>query len=111
MRDVRSPRATNARSSSDVTSATNDYWLFDELIPRAAKAIEQAYANRRPATIKYAEGQEPSNFRQCWSSYPYVDDMRMPLLQAVGNDGTSPNRWAVHAARSDRPGSRRRPRC
>ena len=25
--------------------------------------------------------------RQCWSSYPFVDDMRMPTLQAVGDDG------------------------
>ena len=26
--------------------------------------------------------------RQCWSSYPYVDDQLMPVLQAVGTDGT-----------------------
>jgi len=85
--DESAPQSLGLNGASDVTSATNDYWVFDELIPRAAKAIEHAYANRRPATIKYAEGQEPPNFRQCWSSYPYVDDMRMPLLQAVGDDG------------------------
>jgi hypothetical protein len=26
--------------------------------------------------------------RQCWSSYPFVDDMRMPVMQAVGSDGS-----------------------
>ena len=24
---------------------------------------------------------------QCWSSYPFVDDQHMPVLQAVGTDG------------------------
>src|SRR5207249_4083202 len=37
--------------------------------------------------IRYAEATEPANLRQCWSSYPYVDDQLMPSLQAVGRDG------------------------
>ena len=38
----------------------------------------------RPATIRYAEAKEPANLRQCWSSYPFVDNQLMPILQAVG---------------------------
>jgi hypothetical protein len=85
--DESAPQSLGLNGANDTTSATNDYWLNQEFIPNSAKAIEQAYANRRPATIRYAEAQEPANLRQCWSSYPYVDDMRMPTLQAVGDDG------------------------
>jgi len=85
--DESAPQSLGLNGANDETSATNDYWLYDEFIPQAAKTIEQAYARRRPATIRYAESQEPPNFRQCWSSYPYVDDMRVPVLQAVGTNG------------------------
>jgi hypothetical protein len=64
----------------------NDYWLFDWFIPKSAQAIEDAYGAQRPAHIHYAEAIEPANMRQCWSSYPYVDDQLMPVLQAVGTD-------------------------
>ncbi|TML36375.1 MAG: hypothetical protein E6G29_05070 [Actinobacteria bacterium] len=85
--DESAPQSLGLNGASDAVSATNDYWLYGELIPQAAHAIEQAYHRRRPATVRYAESQEPSNFRQCWSSYPYVDDTRVPVLQAVGTDG------------------------
>ena len=40
-----------------------------------------------PATLRYAEAKEPANLRQCWSSYPFVDDQLMPTLQAVDGEG------------------------
>ena len=65
------------------TSSVNDYWN-DYLVDKSAKAIEDAYdqhaAGARSAT---RSPQEPQNMRQCWSSYPFVDNMRMPVLQAV----------------------------
>jgi hypothetical protein len=64
------------------SSSVNDYWT-DYLIQKSAEAIEQAYDNRQPATIRYASALEPENLLQCWSSYPFVDDQRMPVLQAV----------------------------
>jgi hypothetical protein len=69
-----------------VTSSVNPYWGA-YLVQQSAKAIAQAWAARQPATIRYAEAIEPATFRQCWSSYPFVDDQLVPVLQAV-NAGT-----------------------
>ncbi|MDQ6936807.1 MAG: hypothetical protein M3140_03715, partial [Actinomycetota bacterium] len=68
------------------TSGVNDYWLR-YFVARSAQAIEAAYHAMRPATIRYTEALEPANLRQCWSSYPFVDDQHIPILQAVGTDG------------------------
>jgi hypothetical protein len=40
-----------------------------------------------PARIRYTEVLEPPNVRQCWSSYPFVDDQHIPVLQAVSAPG------------------------
>jgi hypothetical protein len=67
-------------------SGTNAYFI-DYLVQQSALAIERAYNDMRPAHIRYAEAQEPANLRQCWSSYPFIDNPLMPVLQAVGTDG------------------------
>ncbi len=85
--DESAPDSLGLGGVDATTSGTNDYWLYDWFIPRSAQAIEDAYAAQRPASIHYAEAIEPANMRQCWSSYPYVDDQLMPVLQAVGADG------------------------
>jgi hypothetical protein len=84
--DESAPQTLGLDGPRDTISATNDYFL-DYFVDRSAKAIEQAYATRRKATIRYAHAHEPANFRQCWSSYPYVDDPAVPVLQAVGTNG------------------------
>ena len=84
--DESAPQTLGLDGPRDTVSATNDYFLA-YFIKQSAKAIEQAYKSRRKATIHYAEAREPANFRQCWSSYPYVDDPAMPILQAVGSNG------------------------
>jgi hypothetical protein len=84
--DESAPQTLGLDGARDTISATNDYFL-DYFVDQSAKAIEQAYANRRAASIRYAQAYEPRNFRQCWSSYPYVDDPAMPIMQAVGADG------------------------
>ncbi len=53
------------------------------MVAQSAKAIEQADRSLHPARIRYTEVLEPRNVRQCWSSYPYVDDQRIPVLEAV----------------------------
>ena len=68
------------------TSGVNSYFA-DYLVKRSAEAIVNAYRAMRPASIHYAEALEPANFRQCWSSYPYVDDQLMPVLQATDRRG------------------------
>lgn len=87
--------ATHDESASDtlglsgvnaLVSGVNDYFA-DDLVQKSAQAIEQAYKTMRPAHLRFAEAREPDNLRQCWSSYPYVDDRLMPVLQAVAADG------------------------
>ena len=71
---------------SQATSGVNNYWVT-YLVDQSARAIERAYRGQRRATIRYTEVLEPSNVRQCWSSYPFVDDQHIPVLQAVDVHG------------------------
>lgn len=84
--DESAPDSLGLGGVDSTTSGVNNYWV-QYLIAQGAKAIEDAYHAMRPATIRYTETLEPSNVRQCWSSYPFVDDQRIPILQAVGTNG------------------------
>jgi hypothetical protein len=84
--DESAPDSLGLGGVTSLTSGVNDYWV-SYFVARSAEAIEQAYAAMRPATITYTETLEPGNLRQCWSSYPFVDDQHIPVLQAVGTDG------------------------
>lgn len=86
--DESAPDTIGINGVTPVTSGTNLYFV-DYLVQRSALAIEQAYNYMRPANIRYAEAQEPANLRQCMSSYPFIDNQLMPVLQAVGTDGTT----------------------
>jgi hypothetical protein len=86
--DESAPDSLGLYGVTPVTSSVNDYWT-SYLVEKSAQAIEDAYDAMRPATIRYSVAQEPQNMRQCWSSYPFVDDMRMPVLQAVDTDGNA----------------------
>jgi hypothetical protein len=84
--DESAPDTIGISGVNPVTSSVNAYFAR-YMVRRSAKAIEKAVANQRSATIRYAEAKEPANLRQCWSSYPFVDDQQMPSLQAVGRNG------------------------
>jgi hypothetical protein len=84
--DESAPDSLGLYGVNATTSSVNDYWT-SYLVDKSAQAIEDAYNSMRPATIRYALAEEPSNMRQCWSSYPFVDDMRIPVLQAVDAQG------------------------
>jgi hypothetical protein len=84
--DESAPDSLGLGGVSQTTSGTNNYWVT-YLIDQGARAIERAYRRLRPATIRYTEVLEPSNVRQCWSSYPFVDDQHIPVLQAVDARG------------------------
>jgi hypothetical protein len=84
--DESAPDSLGLGGVTATTSGVNDYWLR-YMIDRSALAIERAYRAMRPATIRYTEVLEPSNMRQCWSSYPFVDDQRVPVLEAVSRGG------------------------
>lgn len=67
-------------------SSVNDYFA-DYMVERSAIAIERAMTRIRPASIRYSEAREPPRLRQCWSSYPFVDDALMPTMQAIAPGG------------------------
>jgi hypothetical protein len=84
--DESAPDSMGLGGVSQSTSGVNNYWV-SYLVDQAARAIERADRALRPATVRYTEVLEPSNVRQCWSSYPFVDDQHMPVLQAVDARG------------------------
>jgi hypothetical protein len=69
-----------------VSSGVDEYY-FDFLVGRVAHAVHVAHEALRPATLDVAIGSMPSNTQSCWSSYPYIDDLRMPVLQARDRSG------------------------
>jgi hypothetical protein len=86
--DESAPDSLGLGGVEATTSGTNNYFV-SYLVKQSALAIERAYRARRQARIRYTEVLEPSNLRQCWSSYPFVDDQHMPVLQAVDRRGKS----------------------
>jgi hypothetical protein len=86
--DESAPDSLGLYGVNATTSSVNDYWT-SYLVEKSAQAIEDAYDAMQPATVRYTVAQEPQNMRQCWSSYPFVDDMRMPVLQAVDAQGNT----------------------
>jgi hypothetical protein len=84
--DEAAPDSLGLGGVTATTSGVNNYWV-SYMVAKSALAIERAYRAMRPATIRYTEVLEPSNLRQCWSSYPFVDDQHIPVLQAVGAHG------------------------
>jgi hypothetical protein len=84
--DESAPDSLGLGGLTQLTSGVNNYWV-KYMVARSVQAIERAYRAMRPATIRYTEVLEPSNVRQCWSSYPFVDDQHIPVLQAVDLHG------------------------
>jgi hypothetical protein len=84
--DESAPDSMGLGGVSQTTSGVNEYWV-SYLVDQSARAVERAYRAQRRATIRYTEVLEPSNVRQCWSSYPFIDDQHIPVLQAVDARG------------------------
>jgi hypothetical protein len=84
--DESAPDSLGLGGVSQTTSGVNDYWV-NYMVNRSALAIERAARSRRPARIRFTEVLEPRNARQCWSSYPFVDDQHIPVLEAVNARG------------------------
>jgi hypothetical protein len=74
-------------STPSATSSGVDEYYFDFLVERVAQAVAAADAALRPATLDVAIGSMPSNTQSCWSSYPYIDDQDLPVMQARDQGG------------------------
>ena len=86
--DESAPDSLGLGGLTPTTSGVNNYWV-SYMVTQSARAIERAFRVMRPGTIRYTEVLEPANLRQCWSSYPFVDDQHIPVLQAVGAHGNT----------------------
>ena len=69
------------------TSSGVDEYYMSFLVDRIAHAVVAADTARRRATLKVAVGGMPSNTQSCWSSYPYIDNQAMPVMQARDKTG------------------------
>jgi hypothetical protein len=65
-----------------VSSGVDEYYMAF-LADRAGAAVARADRSARPAALRLAVAPLPSNVQSCWSSYPYIDDQRIPVMQAV----------------------------
>ncbi|HEY8739873.1 MAG TPA: hypothetical protein VIN56_04720 [Candidatus Dormibacteraeota bacterium] len=82
--DESAPDSIGLYGPTPVSSSVNPFWA-DYMATKGADAIVRAYRNMQPARIRYTEAIEPADMRQCFSSYPFVDDQLMPTLQAVNS--------------------------
>jgi hypothetical protein len=82
----RSDLPVHAEPELPVSSGVDEYYL-DFLVERVASAVVAADARAQPASLQVAIGAMPSNAQSCWSSYPYIDDQRMPVMQARDRTG------------------------
>ncbi|MCW3067542.1 MAG: hypothetical protein JWL67_167 [Solirubrobacterales bacterium] len=69
------------------TSSGVDEYYMEFLVGRVAHAVVAADAALRSATLDVAVGSMPSNTQSCWSSYPFIDDQSIPVLQARDGHG------------------------
>ncbi len=65
-----------------VSSGVDEYYMAF-LAQQAGAAVARADAAARPAALRLAVAPLPSNVQSCWSSYPYIDDQHIPVMQAV----------------------------
>ena len=71
----------NPEGPTAVSSGVDEYY-FNWMVPRIAAAVVAADNARKAAKLAVATGSLPANTQSCWSSYPFIDDQTMPLLQA-----------------------------
>jgi hypothetical protein len=69
-----------------VTSGVDNYYL-DFMAEQIGHAVLEADHASVSAKLNVAIGSMPSNTQSCWSSYPFIDDQSMPVMQAVSSHG------------------------
>lgn len=81
-------------------SGVDDYYM-QFLAERGADAIVRANNGARPAHVRYAQVDQPARFQSCFSSYPYVQDRKVRVLQAVDSTTGKPivtlSNYGIHA--------------
>src|SRR5205085_2230017 len=73
---------TNPSPPAATSSGVDEYYMT-YLVNHVAGAVVNADHGTKPAQLRATVGQMPSNTQSCWSSYPYIDNQDLPVLQAV----------------------------
>jgi hypothetical protein len=98
--DESAPDPVGLWGPSSGVSGVDDYYM-KFLAQQGAQAILRADAARQPAHIRYAQVEQPSRFQTCFSSYPYVQDRLVHILQAVDAVTNRPivtvSNYGIHA--------------
>jgi hypothetical protein len=84
------PNTTEVNENTEApfpTSSGVDQYYMRFLAERVAGAVVSADHARRRASLYASIGSMPANTQSCWSSYPYIDDQRLPVLQARDGSG------------------------
>jgi hypothetical protein len=67
---------------SALSSGVDEYYM-SFLAERVGSAVGTANNAARPAKLRLAVAHQPSNVQSCFSSYPYIEDELLPIMQAV----------------------------
>jgi hypothetical protein len=78
------PDSVGIWGPTQATTGVNHLFIAWE-VARVAGAIERAASHMRPARLKIGEALDPGNFLPCFSSYPYLADRHIHVLEAVGS--------------------------
>ncbi len=80
------PGVEEVETPTGTSSGVDEYYM-KFLVERVAHAVLEADLARKPASLDVATGSMPANVQSCWSSYPYIDDQDLPVMQARGRSG------------------------
>lgn len=76
------PITGTSPTGTGVTSGVDSFYL-NFLASQAATAIVSADRHLAPSVLHLAMAHLPSNVQTCWSSYPYIDDQLIPVMQGI----------------------------
>ncbi|TMA67311.1 MAG: hypothetical protein E6J68_05715 [Deltaproteobacteria bacterium] len=83
--DESAPDTIGIGGPSDTVSGVDPFYV-EFLIAETARSIEEAAGNARPATIRFGQI-HPDDLIPCWSSYPFVADEMVGVMQARDRGG------------------------
>jgi hypothetical protein len=83
--DESAPDTIGISGPDEFTSGSDPFYV-QFLIARTAQSIEDAYAKRAPAYLRFGQVR-PDDLVPCWSSYPFAADEQIGVLQAVALGG------------------------
>ena len=83
--DESAPDTIGISGPSELTSGVDPFYV-EFLIDRTAQSIESAAKTQRRAHLRYGSVR-PTDMTSCWSSYPFVGDESIGVMQAVRPNG------------------------